>query len=560
MSKIDKKSAAADGKANASNAKDSTLSGKEKASDKTASVKATAGKAKFFISTPIYYPSGRWHLGHSYTTVCCDALAQFKRMDGFDVFYLTGTDEHGQKIAEAAKKHGKTPLEYTTELADDIKRLWSALGIRNDKFIRTTDDYHKRSVQKIFKTLFDKGDIYKSTYKGKYCTPCESFWQDGQLVDGDKCPDCKRETVFAEEECYFFALSKYADKITNLLLKTDFLQPKHRAMEMYNNFIKDGLQDLAVSRTSVEWGIEVDFDKKHTVYVWIDALSNYINALGYNGDNANMDFWTDDKNTTKVHIVGKEIVRFHTIIWPAILMALSLPLPDKVFGHGWLVFGGDKMSKSKGNVACPFNLIDKYGSDAVRYYLLREMPFGSDANYTDLSFLNRINADLCNDYGNLIKRTLAMGYKYFAGLVKKIDTAAEDKAFVDLIDGARARATDCINSLSPSMALEEIFKVISFGNKYVDEVAPWNLEKEGKQERLNQVMYVLFEAIRVASTLLLPFVPVGANEAFKSLNLPVPTDFEGAVFGAVDCYSATAGEIIYKRLDVKKELELLQGV
>ena len=358
-------------------------------------------KKKFYITTPLYYPSGKWHLGHSYTTVCCDTIARYKRLTGYDVFFLTGTDEHGQKIEDRAKAAGVTPKQFVDRLVADIKSLWKLLDISYDKFIRTTDDYHVKSVQKIFTRLYEQGDIYKSTYKGKYCVPCEAFWTPAQLVDG-KCPDCGREVVDAEEESYFFRLTKYKDRLYDLLKNSDFLEPKFRVNEMINNFI-DGLTDIAVSRTSVNWGIPVPFDPKHTIYVWIDALTNYINALGYGGDEKNMSYWPAD-----VHMVGKEIVRFHSIIWPAILMALDLPLPKKVYGHGWLLLGGDKMSKSKGNVADPYMLSRRYGVDALRYFLLREIPFGSDGTYTDEALIKRINSDLVNDLGNLVKRTVSM--------------------------------------------------------------------------------------------------------------------------------------------------------
>lgn len=511
---------------------------------------------KYYITTPIYYPSGKWHLGHSYTTVCCDALARYKRMRGFDVFYLTGTDEHGQKIEKRAEEAGVTPKQFVDSLVAEIKELWSLLDISYDKFIRTTDDYHVKSVQKIFKTLYDKGDIYKSKYKGKYCTPCESFWTESQLVDG-KCPDCGREVIDAEEESYFFRLSKYQDRIKELLTTTDFLQPQSRVNEMVNNFLKDGLIDLAVSRTSFKWGIPVEFDEGHIVYVWIDALTNYINALGYNGEDTSLfdKYWPAD-----LHMVGKEIVRFHTIIWPAILMALDLPLPKKVYGHGWLLFGGDKMSKSKGNVVDPFVLEKRYGVDAIRYYLLREIPFGSDGVFTNEAFITRINQDLCNDLGNLTRRTLAMCKQYFGGVVDNGGEAGEeDAAFIEAINALDGRLDAEIEKLGIGKALEEIFSVIDKSNKYIDATAPWVLNKdESKKNRLKAVMYNLLEAIRVCSTALMPFITRTPSKIFEGLGVEKPTSFEGKlVYGAVEKYETKEIGILFPRIDIEKELKEL---
>lgn len=507
-------------------------------------------KPTYYITTPLYYPSGKWHLGHSYTTVCCDALARFKRMSGYDVFYLTGTDEHGQKIAERAASAGKTPKEFVDGLVGEIKDLWKLLDITYDKFIRTTDDYHVASVQKIFKKLYDQGDIYKATYKGKYCTPCEAFWTEAQLVDG-KCPDCGREVKDAEEESYFFRLSKYADRIEKLLTETDFLQPSSRVNEMVNNFIKPGLNDLAVSRTSVKWGIPVSFDDKHTVYVWIDALSNYINALGYNADEKNMKYWPAD-----LHMVGKEIVRFHAIVWPAILMALDLPLPKHVYGHGWLLLSGDKMSKSKGNVADPFVLTERYGIDSVRYYLLREIPFGSDGAYSDKSFIGRHNSDLANDLGNLAKRTLAMARQYFGGVVGDDgEAAAEDEELVSATANLPTAVGAAMDGLSCSKALEEIFAVVSRANKYIDVTMPWVLNKEGKTDRLRRVIYNLLEALRVCSIYLLPFITRGPRRILELLGVPEPQEFSAAA--PQKEYRTQEGEAIYKRLDLNKELEAM---
>lgn len=508
---------------------------------------------KYYITTPIYYPSGKWHLGHSYTTVCCDALARYKRMRGFDVFYLTGTDEHGQKIEKRAAEAGVTPKAFVDALVDNIKELWSLLDISYDKFIRTTDGYHVKAVQKIFKQLYDQGDIYKSRYKGKYCTPCESFWTESQLVDG-KCPDCGREVSDAEEESYFFRLSKYQDRIKKLLTETDFLEPRSRVNEMVNNFIKDGLNDVAVSRTAFKWGIPVEFDPGHIVYVWIDALSNYITALGYGSDDTSLfdKYWPAD-----LHMVGKEIVRFHTIIWPAILMALNLPLPKKVYGHGWLLLGGDKMSKSKGNVVDPFILEKRYGVDAIRYYILREIPFGSDGVYTNEAFIGRFNQDLCNDLGNLTRRTLAMNKQYFDG---KVDDSGEkgefDDDFIAEINALDKKLDEDIDKLNLSRALEDIFAVIDKANKYIDNTRPWVLSKsEETKNRLKAVLYNLTEAIRVCSTALMPFITRTPKLIFEGLGLKAPEVFGNDLkWGAVKKYETHETGILFPRLDEKKEL------
>lgn len=512
-------------------------------------------KKTYYITTPIYYPSGNWHLGHSYTTVCCDAIARYKRMSGFDVFYLTGTDEHGQKIEKKAEEAGKTPKQFVDERVADIKKLWNLLDITYDKFIRTTDDYHVKAVQKIFKKLYDQGDIYKSTYKGKYCTPCESFWTESQLVDG-KCPDCGREVTDAEEESYFFRLGKYQDKIKELLTTTDFLQPQTRVNEMVNNFLKEGLTDLAVSRTSFKWGIPVEFDPGHVVYVWVDALSNYITALGYGSDDDSLykKYWPAD-----LHMVGKEIVRFHTIIWPAILMALGEPLPKKVYGHGWLLLGGDKMSKSKGNVVDPFILAERYGVDAIRYYLLREIPFGSDGSYTNEEFIGLINKDLCNDLGNLARRTLAMSRQYFGGKVTNAGEAGEgDEEFVSAIDSLRARTDEAIDKINPSKALEEVFAVIDKANKYIDLTRPWVLAKENNRARLERVMYNLLEALRVCSIMLLPFIPTSPARILDGLGIAKPDSFDPAKYGEVGSYQTHEIEVLFPRIDVEKELKEME--
>ncbi len=512
-------------------------------------------KDTFYITTPIYYPSGQWHLGHCYTTVCCDAIARYKRMSGYDVFYLTGTDEHGQKIEKKAAEQGVSPKAFVDERVAVIKNLWRTLDISYDKFIRTTDEYHEKAAAKIFDELYKKGDIYKSVYKGKYCTPCESFWTENQLVDG-KCPDCGREVTDAEEECYFFRLSAYRDRIIKLLTETDYLQPKTRVNEMVNNFLKDGLNDLAVSRTSFKWGIPVPFDDRHVIYVWVDALTNYITALGYGSDDDRLfkKYWPAD-----LHMVGKEIVRFHAIVWPAILMALSLPLPKKVYGHGWLMLDGDKMSKSKGNVVDPLVLCDRYGVDAVRYYLLREIPFGSDANYSGEAFIARINQDLANDLGNLVKRTLTMNKKYFGGKLTAPQTPpAEDAEFIEAIDALKDKVDAYIEELNVTKALEAVFAVIGKANKYIDVNAPWVLDKEGKKERLMEVMYNLTEAIRVAATLLLPFMTKGPAAIFSVLRLPVARSFDGVKWGAVKNYETGEADILYPRLDVQKELKEME--
>ena len=518
-------------------------------------------KKTFYITTPIYYASGALHIGHCYTTVCCDAIARFKRMDGFDVHYLTGTDEHGQKVQQAAAERGLKPQAFVDGLADRIKALWTRMDISNDGFIRTTDPEHEKAIADIFTELYEKGDIYKSEYVGKYCEPCESFWTESQLVDG-KCPDCGREVKETKEECYFFRLSKYADRLRKLLTETDFLQPESRVKEMVNNFIDKGLSDLAVTRTSFDWGIKVPFDPKHVIYVWIDALPNYITALGYGekGEKGKKGEKFDKYWPCDMHVMAKEIVRFHSIVWPAILMALELPLPKRVYGHGWITLDGDKMSKSKGNVVDPFILTDRYGVDALRYYLLSSMPFGDDSVYTNESLLTAINNDLVNDLGNLVRRTLAMSRQYFDGMVTKPELADEDKDFVAAVDALLPSVRADMDKPLLGKALERIFGVIDKANKYIDANKPWALFKSGETVRLNAVIYNLLEAIRVCANLLLPFLTVYPKKIFDGLGIPVPIGFERCEYGAAEKYATHEIEPILNRLDIKKELAELEKI
>lgn len=519
-------------------------------------------KEKFYITTPIYYPSGNWHIGTCYTTVVCDAIARYYRMAGRDVFFLTGTDEHGQKIQAKAKEKGVSPKEFVDVIVDDLKGIWKMLDISYDRFIRTTDPDHIKTVQYVFKRLYDNGDIYKSRYEGWYCTDCESFFTDLQLKDG-KCPDCGREVHKEKEESYFLRLSKYADRILKLYEDNpEFLQPKSRMNEMINNFIKPGLQDLCVSRTSVKWGIPVEFDPSHTVYVWIDALSNYISALGYkNGDETLFDkFWPCD-----LHMTGKEIIRFHAIIWPAILMALDLPLPKKVYGHGWLLIGGDKLSKSKQDkisteLTDPKEIVARYGKDALRYFLMREIPFGSDGAYSNESFLNRINSDLSNDLGNLVSRTTAMISQNFGGVLPA-PTQKEtiDDEIVTLATSLYDAVKKDIEEINVPKALQDIFKLVSRANKYIDETTPWVLAKDpSKKSRLGTVLYNLAECIRIATTLLVPFIPSSAEKILGYLGISVQgLSLDSAKeFGVIKEGTIIAkADPVFPRIDVKKELK-----
>lgn len=470
---------------------------------------------KFYISTPIYYPSSNFHIGHCYTTIIADCIARYKRLCGYDVYFQTGTDEHGEKIEKKALEKGVSPKVYVDEIIADAKDLWNALGISYDYFIRTTDDDHERRVQLIFDKLYAQGDIYKGEYSGLYCTPCESFWTSSQLVSG-KCPDCGRDVYLVKEDAYFFRLSKYADRLLKFYDDNPlFLLPSSRKNEMINNFIKPGLQDLCVSRSSFSWGIPVSFDKDHVIYVWLDALTNYITSLGYPEDNFKFDrYWPCD-----LHLVGKEIVRFHAIIWPCILMALDLPLPKQVFGHGWLVVNGDKISKSLGNYEDPRVYIDKYGVDAIRYFVLREVSFGSDGNFSVDALINRINGDLANVLGNLVNRSVAMTNKYFNGCVSNNRSYSTDDEFVSAVDGLRAAFCKKMDSYDVNEALSLVFDVLRRSNKYVDETTPWILYKNGDLERLEKVLYNLLEAIRVCSILLQPFIPSSCEKIFKQLGV-----------------------------------------